>query len=132
MNHHWIVIVVAISNTMIEHSHENHAWVRFLSSGASSRLFHCGPLPLISLPFWLTFHWLQEALPRRWLKSGSGKNPSSHRLSHSCTLELIIRCTEGKLSEKAKIEYSLWHLPYRRSHPSQCVYRPEQLPGKHV
>ena len=91
---------------MIEHSHENHAWVRFLSSGDSSRFFLGGTLALIFpsfltdfswhassyfSSFWLIFHWLQEAFPRRWLKSGSGKNPSSQRLSHSCTLELIIR-----------------------------------------
>ena len=105
MNHYWIV-VAAISKTMIEHSYENHAWVRFLSSGDSSRFFLGGTLALIFpsfltdfswhassyfSSFWLIFHWLQEAFPRRWLKSGSGKNPFSQRLSHSCTLELIIR-----------------------------------------
>ena len=42
---------------MIEHSHENHAWVRFLSSGDSSRFFLGGALALIFPSFLTDFSW---------------------------------------------------------------------------
>ena len=42
---------------MIEHSHENHAWVRFLSSGDSSRFFLGGTLAPISPSFLTEFSW---------------------------------------------------------------------------